>query len=324
MKNKIINIFLSFILLFFTVLLFYNSDIIVDYYNDIFLFAIKVIVPSIFPFMIFINLILTTNTIDYISFLLKPIGKLFNLSGYGITCLIASILGGFPYSAIIVSLFYKSNKITMIEAENLISCAFFPSLSFLFSALYSLDKNTLPCILSLYISSFLLLIYKSRKSNNLTNKSIDIIINNDYSDIYFNVMNESIKSIFSIIFSIIFFNIISAIISLYVNNDTFVYFISGILEFSNFSLNIVLLEDKQFIHYFMLNFILSFSSISIIFQSFYYLKTIGYKLKKLLLSRIAISILSSIIFVILSFCIKSLHELCHIFLPLLQNLLFPC
>ena len=111
MKAKIINISYSLLILLITVLMFINSNKTTSIFVDSFDFIIKVIIPSLFPFMIFVNFILFTNTIDYLAKIFSIFSKLFNISGYGLVCIIASILGGFPYSAIIVSSFSKDNKI---------------------------------------------------------------------------------------------------------------------------------------------------------------------------------------------------------------------
>lgn len=306
MKRKIFNIICSFIILFITILIFiYSSDISQSFSKNI-LFIVKVLLPSLFPFMIFINFILYSNCIDYLSVIFKPFEKIFKLSKYGITCVVASILGGFPYCAIIVKNFLKENKISKEEAERLLMSMFFPSVSFLFSSLYSLDDKYIYNILSLYISSFLLLyitsFFKKYNFSSSTNKKI--IVNNDYTTIYFNVMNDSIKSIFSIIFCVLFFNIIISLINRFISNEYLSYLINGLLEFSSTSINILLKDNKNIFHYIILNIILSFSSFSIIFQSLFYSKDIGFNIKKLLLSRITISLISLLIYFTIYFLNK--------------------
>lgn len=296
MKNKIINYLFSAIIFIFTIYIFINQDTTTNYFLETFHFIIRIIIPSIFPFMIFINFILYSNCIDYIAFLLAPIGKIFKLSGYGISCLIASILGGFPYSSIIVTSFIKQNKISLQEGIRIINACQFPSLAFLFMGLYTIDKNVMYIIISLYLSSFLMLYLSSfnQKSIKINNKIMTI--NNDISSIYYQVMNSSIKSIISISFTIIFFNLITSSLSIITNNERLIYYISGLFEFSNSSINILLFENKTYIDYLMLMIIISFSSFSIMFQSMFYLKEINIKIKQLLLSRITIVLISIIIF----------------------------
>ena len=308
MKRKIFNIIASTIILLITILVFILSSDISQSFTKNIIFIIKVLLPSLFPFMIFINFILYSNCIDYLSLIFKPFERLFKLSKYGITCVVASILGGFPYCAIIVKNFLKENKISKEEAERLLISMFFPSVSFLFSSLYSIDNKYIYNILSLYISSFILLYITSffKKYNvvSLSNNKTKININNDYTSIYFNVMNDSIKSMFSITFSVLFFNLIISLINRFILNEYISYFINGLLEFSSTSINILLIENKTVFHYIILNIILSFSSFSIIFQSLFYTKDIGFKIKKLLLSRITISIISLLIYFTIYFLNK--------------------
>lgn len=301
MKKNINNILLNSGILFFTFLIFYYSSITTNTFNETLLFILKVILPSLFPFMIFINFILLSNCIDYLSFLFKPIGKLFKLSGYGITCVIASLLGGFPYSAILITSFLKENKISLKEAERLIISTFFPSYSFLFISLKSLDKLFILNIIALYLSSFLVLFFTSfLKKYQDEEKMIapTIIKENQFISIYFTVMQNSISSIFSISFCILFFRLISANMQIFIKNPQIITVISGLLEFSSSSIEILSQDHKSFWDYLLLMNILSFSSLSILFQSYYYLKDTKIKMKKLLSSRITICIISSIIYTI--------------------------
>lgn len=308
MKNRILDIITSLILIFITIVMFINSKIISEefYKNNIFIF--KLIIPSLFPFMIFINFILLGNTIDHLAIILKPIGKIFKLSSYGIVCVIAAIIGGFPYSSILVSQLLKNNKIDVSEAKRIAITMFFPSISFTIS-LIKIDNNIKYCIYSLYLASFLVLlilgITKKEKNSNSFNK-ININLDNSFDNLYFLVMKKSIESIISIYFCITFFNIISSIINIYINNNYFNNLISGLLEFSSSSIKVALIENKTIIDYLLINTILSFSSLSIIFQSYYYLKEINITIKKLLIYRLTISLLSLVIFII--FYIIYLHN----------------
>lgn len=299
MKEKIINILYSIIILTFTFFIFYFSINTKDSFLQTLMFLFQIIIPSLFPFMIFINFILLSNCIDYLSLFLAPIGKLFKISGYGMTCVVASLLGGYPYSAIIVSSFLKDNKITKNEATRLLMSMFFPSISFLFVTLYNIDNFFIFQILSLYISSFLLLfitsfIYKEK----IIKEKNTIKINNNFSLTYYNVMKSCMNSLFSISFSIIFFSLIAQLFNKVVDNNYLLYLIKGVLEFSSTSIELLLIKNKSFLDYLLIMNIISFSSFSIIFQSYFYLLDSEISIKKLLLSRVTICIISSIIFTI--------------------------
>ncbi len=301
MKKKIGNTLLNIGILIFTFLVFYYSNITTTTFMETIWFILQVILPSLFPFMIFINFVLLSNCIDYLSILFKPLGKLFKISGYGITCVLASLLGGFPYSAILVSSFIKEKKINDKEAERLILSTFFPSFSFLFVSLQSLDKLFIYNIIALYLSSFLVLFitsfFKRYKVENVKNTAI--IKPNFFTNIYFDVMQNSISSIFSISFCIIFFRLLSAHLQLIIHQPQFIQLMSGLLEFSSSSIALLSQPTKSFKDYLLLMNILSFSSFSILFQSYYYLKDTSINMKKLLLSRITICVLSSIIYTII-------------------------
>ena len=302
MKKKLINYIYSLIIFLLTIYFFTNSNTTINEFKTITKNIFTLILPSLFPFMIFINFILYSNCIDYLSILFSKIFKFINISGYGLCCIISSIIGGYPFGAILLSSFVKEKKISINETNKLLYCIFFPSISFIFVSLYNEDKNIIYIIVSILIASLLPLIF-----NNKNDKSnYNVKLNNDFSSTYFKVYNSSIKSIFSIYFSILFFSMISKMITSNINNDYFKYLLSGIFEFSIPSILIMKENNLTFIHYIVLTFILSFSSLSIIFQSMFYLKEINISIKKLLLTRITISILSIIIFIIIYFLVKIL------------------
>ena len=284
--NKLINI----LIIIFAALGFICSSIITKSLNESIVFIYKVIIPSLFPFMIFINFVLYSDAINMLAKLLKPISKIFRLSSYGLICVIASLLGGYPYSAILVSTFIKNKKISYNEGERIIKYTFFPSFSFLFLALYKIDKQ------SLYIASFLLLFISSLKKEI---KEILIINKDNKIDIFFEVMDSSIKAIFTIAFCIIFFSFISSFLNIFIKNKKIVLFLSGLLEFSKSSITFVNIPNKSLLDYILLNIIISFSSFSIIFQSMFYLKEINFKIKKILLSRFLLIIISTFILLII-------------------------
>ncbi len=290
--NKLINI----LIIIFAALGFICSSIITKSLNESIVFIYKVIIPSLFPFMIFINFVLYSDAINMLAKLLKPISKIFRLSSYGLICVIASLLGGYPYSAILVSTFIKNKKISYNEGERIIKYTFFPSFSFLFLALYKIDKQTIYIILSLYIASFLLLFISSLKKEI---KEILIINKDNKIDIFFEVMDSSIKAIFTIAFCIIFFSFISSFLNIFIKNKKIVLFLSGLLEFSKSSITFVNIPNKSLLDYILLNIIISFSSFSIIFQSMFYLKEINFKIKKILLSRFLLIIISTFILLII-------------------------
>lgn len=290
--NKLINI----LIIIFAALGFIYSSIITKSLNESIVFIYKVIIPSLFPFMIFINFVLYSDAINMLAKLLKPLSKIFKLSSYGLICIIASLLGGYPYSAILVTSFVKKNKITYTEGERIIKYTFFPSFSYLFLVLYKIDSQTIYIIISLYIASFLLLFISSLKKEN---KEILITNTENKIDIFFEVMDSSFKAIFTIAFCIFFFSFISSFLSIFLKNEKIVLFLSGLLEFSKSSIIFANIPNKNFLDYILLNIIISFSSFSIIFQSMFYLKEISFTIKKILLSRFLIIIISTFILLII-------------------------
>lgn len=296
--KKILSLFFNFLLVILTIYLFTKALEVENTFKDTLNYLIKIIIPSLFPYMIFINFILLSNSLDYLALLLN---KVFKINGYYILILIGSLIGGYPYNAILINSFLKDNKINNNEAYKLLVSSFFPSISFSL-CLYRLDVNFIYILLSLYLSSLIMFLFAFKKDKEST--KIKIKQNIDYLSLYYKVMNNSLKGIFTMCFAIIFFNLLMIPFNNLIVNENIKNLISGLLEFSSSSIMILKKPFKTFTDYFILNIIISFSSFSIIMQSMYYLKEI--KITNLMKAKLVICLLSSIIFSLFYlFCIKN-------------------
>lgn len=305
MKKR--TLLLNGIILIMVFFCFYFSTITIQSFQQALKFIFKTILPSLFPFMIFINFILLGDCIDLLAKLCKPIGYIFHLSGYGMVCVIGSILGGFPYSAILATSFIKEKKISTEEGISILKFAFFPSISFLFSSLYPMNnlvsKEVLWVCISLYVSSFLCLFFNNIKrqypNKEIVKKEVSFV------NLYFDVMNKSLHSIVAIAFCVIFFTIIKGYLVLFISQKQIYFFLSGILEFSSTSCEILNQLSPSYIDLNLLCFILSFSSFSIFFQSAFYLKNVNISIKKLIIPRLLVCLGSLILFNAIYFLFKT-------------------
>jgi sporulation integral membrane protein YlbJ len=88
--------------------------------NSIILF-LNVVLPSLFPFMVLMELLMQTRFLQFASILFTPFMRpIFNLPGVSSTALIFGFLGGYPNGAIVASNLREKNLISRKQANHLI------------------------------------------------------------------------------------------------------------------------------------------------------------------------------------------------------------
>lgn len=121
--------------LFCLSLILRNSDVAIEYMNQGLLLCAKTVIPSLFPFMVLSELIVSGGIgralIQKIS---SPLGRLFRLSGAGCCALVLGLVCGFPIGARCTVLSYERGELSKGEAERVLACSGIPSSAFLISA----------------------------------------------------------------------------------------------------------------------------------------------------------------------------------------------
>lgn len=116
-RNLIPLIFLGFT---FCLLIFSKSNL-PAVKNGLALFANSV-VPSLLPFFIATEMLMHTNIVNHIGYILNPIMKpLFNVGGEGAFAFVMGIISGYPVGAKIAANFRKNNICSKEECERLLS-----------------------------------------------------------------------------------------------------------------------------------------------------------------------------------------------------------
>ncbi len=126
------SLFLGFSGLFLFLLMLKNAEIANEYMREGLQLCARVIVPSLFPFLILSELLVSTSfTEGMIRRLSRPIGRLFGLSPSGCCAVLLGILCGFPVGAKCISSAYDQGKLTREEAERALCFSNTPSPAFL-------------------------------------------------------------------------------------------------------------------------------------------------------------------------------------------------
>lgn len=83
--------------------------------------ALKVIIPSVFPFLLITDLFTNNISVEKISPIRKAFEKLFGISGYAASTFLCGVLCGFPIGAKMSIELYKNGIISKYECERLMS-----------------------------------------------------------------------------------------------------------------------------------------------------------------------------------------------------------
>lgn len=267
----------------------------------------KTILPALLPFLILNQLLIKLGIIDILAYLLQFVScPLFKISGKGASVILIGLLNGFPSSAIFTSIMLKEKQINKQEAQRLINCIFFPSISFLFAIIKTnLNDNNIFIflVLSLYLTGFLFLYlssFKVKQEVTLTSfKNVKITIKEKLSKFtLIKDLKETIlyafNTLINILGIIVIFQIPCQILNKMITSQN-AYLFKGFIEFSIPSIQLSLLNINKKRIALLLSSILSFSSLSSIMQANLFINEVNLDSKKFILNRIYISILTTII-----------------------------
>lgn len=196
------------------IIMFAYSEIAIQCARNALALCAKIIIPSLYPFVIISEIIVHSGLGDIIG---KPLNKIFNklfgISSPSVCAVILGALCGFPIGTKVVLSLLDSGSIDKSEAEHLISFCNNPSSSFLINivgiSLYS--RSTVGVILycaTLANSALIGIIFnkiKPVKKNEHGYYSRNILSN---TSIVTSAVSNSIPSILSICSYIIFFSVI--------------------------------------------------------------------------------------------------------------------
>lgn len=312
-KNRILQtIIIFFILTILSYFLVFSRSNYEITFNIVNIF-ITTIVPSLFPFILFSNILIYSNYFMLIAntSINRIIKRFFNISTYSASAVLFGFLFGYPNGARYVHELYEDRKITFKEAEYLLTFINNSSPAFILSTIgIGMFQNIRIGVL-LLISHILasILIGKIFRYKHLRKEKInDINIANFKYDLSFETITKAItKSIWTMCiifgFMVIFIlthNYIFKILELIFKPNDYIYtFTLGIMELTSGLSKIMLLPINFKSLIILISFILGFSSLSINFQIFSCVYENSFKLKNIIVSKFLHGILSSVITYIL-------------------------
>lgn len=229
MKKYIFTFFVSTLVLF---CILFPESMITSAKNGISLWW-KIILPSLFPFLILSNLIIKTALPKLFGKLLNPVMQfIFKLPGISALAVFLGMLGGYPVGAKITADLRETKVISLNTANKLIAFTNNAGPLFITGAigvgLYNNKKIGLLLLLTHYISASLVgIIFKIPKEEGVKNSNIEfeIITLSKLG----NTLNEAIKNAISSVVAIGGFIVLFSIISTILIESGIISFISGLL-----------------------------------------------------------------------------------------------
>lgn len=133
-RPKLGALCLSLLLFFSLALMLRRADVAANYMREGLTLCARAIVPSLFPFMVLSELLVTSGVGEWLSLPLeRPLGKLLGLPRAGCCAVFLGLLCGFPIGARCAILAYEKGTLDQDECERTLACSSIPSSAFLIS-----------------------------------------------------------------------------------------------------------------------------------------------------------------------------------------------
>ena len=283
--NKCKYIILTIILILFII----NIDIVINSTKEASILFFNKVFISIFPFIILSEILIYY---DYHIFLNKIFGnflsKLFNIDKNSTIVFILSMLTSSPSNSIFIKDMLDNNLIDIKTANKIICYTYFPSISFVMGISLSIFKNLkigLILWLNVLLNNIIIGLYL-RKEKIIINNNIKPLKKDNLITILKESIIKGINTSTIILGNLIIFTIIINIIDKYINCN-----ITLLLELTSSIIKISNMNITNEIKLLLIQFMLCFSSISIILQSITILNKYKFNVKKILIIKLVFSLL---------------------------------
>lgn len=307
-KIKSILIVIFFLLLLSSFLIFPKNTI------DGVLLGINIwiynVFPSLFPFFIISELLISYGFNDFLSEISKPLMKIFGLSGNCSFAVLGSLVSGFPSGSKYTKNLLENNLISVDEANHLIRFTHFSNPLFVIGTVGSILLNNIflgyLILLSHYLGNmFIGIVFRKkilisnyrisfRKAINLMHKR-RINKNNNFITILTDSIYKTIDTLILLLGTIIIFLILSNIISILPINKNYNLLIRGILEMTQGIKYTSLSNFSLLLKSILITFFISFGGFSVHLQVASIIRNTKIKYKNFLISRIIHSFISIVL-----------------------------
>ena len=304
-RNIIKFIVISFSIIFILFLILENNKVLESVNFSISIWKDNLF-PTLFPFFVVSNILLSYNFTDIIGKIFnKPFKKLFKLPKECSFVLISSLFSGFPSGSKYTTSLINNKIITKEEGNKLLTFTHYSNPLFIIGFIGSIIFNNkiigIIILLSHILSGLIVGIifnYKNKNSSNNTikkeNKSIS------FGKILSNSIMDSLNTMFLLLGIITIFSLITSLIETIFNLDILTKsIISGILEMTQGIKNINNLDISIYFKIILTTTFISFGGLSVHMQVLAIISETELKYKSFFIARIIHAIIACIIVTIL-------------------------
>jgi len=294
--NKLMKITKNILLSLILIIFIFNIDIIIKSTLDSsILFFTKVFV-CVFPYIILSDILIYY---DYHIFLKHIFGnilsKIFNINPNASIIFILSIFTASPTNSIYIKDMIDNKQIDNYTAQRILIFTFFSSIPFVIGtigiSLYKSFKIGLLIYLIMVINNVLIGFILRKDNYSYLPNSIKQAKKDNIFIILKKSILKGIETSLIILGNLIIFTIIINLFLKYISiNELYSSIICGILEMTNGVIQISLLNINIISKILLTIFILNFTSLSILFQSFSILSKYNINIKKILITKLVFSL----------------------------------
>ena len=303
MKNKLLNGFIIILSIISLIELILNRMVVFNSISYSLKLWVSSIIPSIFPFFVISDILISYNITDYIPNFIKHIfSTLFKVNDNIITLFFLSILSGFPSSSRNARTMYDKCLITADEASHFLVFSHFANPLFILVTVgvFFLHDEKLGIIVLIahYIPNIILgIIFR----NTFTNGDISNVKDNSkklehFSKIFFDAVGNAIDTLLMILGTLTCFLVMASLIINRINLNTYSEAIlKGILEMTIGLKSISTLGIPNIYKVVISSMILSFGGLSVHMQIISFLTDTDISYKTFFIARVYHVVLSLIL-----------------------------
>ena len=266
-SEKLINKYgFAFVALIAALLVILFPDVIQKSAFDGIALCAKSIIPTLFPFIILSDFLLSLYTFDKRSLSAAIFEKVFGVGAVCISAFVCGLLCGFPIGAILTKSLYDNGAIDKKDAENILPIVTVPSFAFVIcgvgAGMLGSVKSGIFLWLSSVISALIVgFVFRSGE------KKLPVI--REISKTKFNLAASIKKSGYtaiSISSFIIFFSVVLGVLKAFIKNEYICSVLSAFFEIGNASDTIIFSSIPYTAKLPLLGFALGFSGLSVLMQ----------------------------------------------------------
>lgn len=305
MKNKLIELI---IVVIFLSLLIVPNTISLEIISALKIFAF-VLFPSIFPFFLISDLLISYNfPITLNKYLNEITEKIFHVSNCASFVILMSMVSGFPSGVKYIKNLYDKNMINLNDANYLITFTHFANPLFIITVTKNIFvdiKSSYVILGCMYLSNLLIgIIIRPKKLENNNKIKMEPIKTPSFSECLENSINSSISLLAIILGNTCFFFVISKLITSNIHNNYILsIFINGFFDLTKGINSLQNINSNLIFKGILILSFVSFGGININMQIKNIINGTPIKYSNFLLGRISQIAISILLFLLCSKCI---------------------